>query len=447
MADRHIAVIGGGFSGLSACYDLLKSGQRATLLEATPYLGGLASSIELEGQFIERYYHFICRTDIDLIDFIEELGIINKLHWHQTFTAFYHESRLYSFGTPVDLLFFKAIPWMQRIRFGKHIMQSRYRKHWRWLNQIPAKPWLIENIGEEAYFVIWDPLLKIKFGKYYDKISAAWVWHRIWRVAKSRRHLWEREAFGYLEHGTATLVAQLTDWLITQPNLQIYTGSAVQAIEIKENQVTAVITNNGRLTCDKVISTIALPLLSKLLPNNVQGTEYFYKMRQIKYIGVVCALFNLKQPFSRNFWMNINDYRISFNGVIELSNLNPLLKQAGLNLLYIPHYIPIDSPRYQYSDHHLYEEYTSSLKLINPRFNESWIKERFIFRTPFAQAICTTGFAEQIPAVRTPIAGLYVTDSTQFYPEDRTISAAIRQGRFAASKVLEDYHGIDPSSL
>ena len=41
-------------------------------------------------------------------------------------------------------------------------------------------------------------------------------------------------------------------------------------------------------------------------------------------VGVVCVLLKLKRPFSRNFWMNINDPRIEIPGLIEYTNLNPL---------------------------------------------------------------------------------------------------------------------------
>jgi hypothetical protein len=43
-----------------------------------------------------------------------------------------------------------------------------------------------------------------------------------------------------------------------------------------------------------------------------------------------------------------------------------------------------------------------------------------------------------MPAHRSPVRGLYVTDSTQFYPEDRTISAAIEQGRKVAAMIVAD---------
>jgi hypothetical protein len=86
----------------------------------------------------------------------------------------------------------------------------------------------------------------------------------------------------------------------------------------------------------------------------------------------------------------------------------------------------------------LYDEYIGMLKLVNPAFDESWIVDRLVTRTAYAQAACTTHFADLIPEHRSPIRGLYVTDSTQFYPEDRTLSAAVQHGRLAARSLCED---------
>ena len=78
------------------------------------------------------------------------------------------------------------------------------------------------------------------------------------------------------------------------------------------------------------------------------------------------------------------------------------------------------------------------LALLNPEFSPYWVKEWHVFRAPYAQALFMTNFVDVMPAHRTPVRGLYVTDSTQFYPEDRTISSAIEQGRKVAGMIIDD---------
>lgn len=426
-------VVGGGLAGLAAAYDLVRAGCHVTILEAAPNFGGLASSFRLEGFPVERFYHFICRSDDHLLNLVRELGLESRLQWRSTSTSFYYQGRYYAFGTPLDLIRFSAVPWSQRIRFGLHILRSRYRSRWRELDQIPAKPWLIRNIGQRAYDVIWHPLLKVKFGDDHDRISAAWIWHRIWRVARSRRRLWERESFGYLEHGSATLVDALVEWLRGQPNVRLVNGARVAPLQVENERVAEVRTDTDVFPCDAVVSTVALPMLDRLVPGRQDA--YFEKVRAVRYIGVVCALFSLRRPLSPHFWTNINDSRISFNGIIEQSNLNENLRAAGLHVVYIPFYLPTDDPRYTASDDALFEEYVEMIRLLEPEFHRDWVKEWHVFRTPHAQALFVTDFARLMPAHRSSVANLYVTDSTQFYPEDRTLSAAIAQGRKVASMI------------
>jgi len=434
--EKQIVVIGSGLSGLSAAYQLSKQGYPVTIVERSSTPGGLASSISIQGEIVERFYHFICQTDHHLINLANELGISSKLHWQATKTSFYHEGRLYPFGTPWNLLNFSAVPLVQRLRFGLHIIFSRYRTDWRTLDRYPGKEWLIQNIGEKAYFVIWHPLLKIKFGEDYDKISAAWIWHRIWRVAKSRKNLLAPERFGYFEQGSFTLLNSLLEKLKNQ-GVKFISNTAVEKILVNNNSTEAIILDREPIPCQAVISTIALPNLTHILPD--KADDYFKKLQNIKYIGVVCMLLSLKQPFSKNFWTNTNDSRIPFNGFIEQTNLNIHYQKRNMNLLYIPYYLSTDEPRYRFNDNFLYQEYVEALKIINPSFNYDWIKEWFVFRNPFAQAICTTNFADQIPSIKSPIHGLYVTDSPQFYPEDRTLNSAIKTGNNAAELLMRDF--------
>jgi protoporphyrinogen oxidase len=437
MGKRKVVVIGGGLSGLAASYDLVRSGFHVTLLEGAPDFGGLASSSRIESIPVERFYHFICRSDDHLLKLVEEFKLSHKVYWRGARTSFYYEGKRFPFGTPFDLLGFSAVPWSGRIRFGLHVLRSKYRKEWRHLDRIPAKKWLIDNLGEKAYEVIWQPLLKVKFGDDHDKISAAWMWHRIWRVANSRTSVLEPDLYGCLEYGTATLVDPLVEWLKGQPDADIRTSIKAAPLVIRDDKVVQVRAGDQVFECDAVVSTAALPSLARLLPDRMEG--YFERVRHVRYLGVVCMLISLKRQFSDNFWTNVNDARISFNGVIEQTELNRNLRDRGLNLLYIPFYLPTTAPRYTATNEELFREYVPMLKMVNPAFDESQIKEWHVYRNPYAQPIFETGFLDYMPNHRAPVKGLYVTDSTQFYPEDRTISAAISQGRKVAGMIRDDF--------
>lgn len=429
-------IIGGGLAGLAAAYDLAKTGEKVTLLESAPSFGGLASTIPLEGLHIERFYHFICRADHDLMQLIDELDLSRYLHWRYSRTQFYYNGKMYQFSRPYHLLTFTPVPFFQRIRFGLHVLTSRIRRDWHDLDGISARSWLMQKVGRQAYYVIWHPLLGVKFGDYHDKISAAWIWHRINRVATSRKGILGGDYLGYLEYGTDTVTNALVEFLQNQPNVTLRPSVNVEEIVIENNQVQGVRLKDGEfLPADNVISTVALPILSKIAPN--MDSNFRRKIDQVEYIGVVCMLLHLSRPLSGAFWTNINDPEISFNGMIEYSELNHHVREKNVHILYIPYYLRPEDPRYQFTDEYLYNEYSSMLKHIVPQFDDSWVKSYQVFRTRYAQAICHTHFAQLVPEHDPPTRGLYVTDSTQFYPEDRTISAAIRVGRTVARLINE----------
>jgi len=430
----NIAIIGGGVSGLSAAYFLSKKGHRATVFERDERVGGLAASFDFGGHLIEKYYHFICAGDHDLIELCEELDLRRKLCWRDSRMSFFYDGRLYPFGTPLNLLFFKPVTPLGRIRFGLHVIRAKAIKSWRSLESETAEAWLTRHIGKQAFDVIWKPLLKIKFGEYADEVAASWMWHRIHRVATSRKRFMQREQLGYLASGTRSLMDELRE-RIERSGGEVRTSSGVTSILVSDGAANGIRCGEKKIEFDAVISTVALPLVCRMLPD--ECADYRSKLAEIKYIGVVCMILKLSHPLTDSFWVNINDPRIAFNGIIEYTNLNPRPDLQGSKIAYIPFYLKTTNERYARTDKDFLEEYYSALRLVSPAFNPSEIEDWRVFRDPYAQAICPVNFSQQVPEQKTPIDRFYLIDSTQLYPSDRTISGMIGLARKLADTIGE----------
>ena len=37
---------------------------------------------------------------------------------------------------------------------------------------------VIKNAGSNIYYAIFEPMLRGKFGRYYDQITMAWLWNK-----------------------------------------------------------------------------------------------------------------------------------------------------------------------------------------------------------------------------------------------------------------------------
>ena len=431
----NIAIIGGGVYGLSAAYFLSKQGHNVTVFERDEKLGGLASSFDFDGCLIEKYYHFICRGDDDLIELCDEIGLGQKLSWRSTKMSFFYEGKLYPFGTPLDLIFFKPVSLLGRVRFGFNIIYARSLKYWQGLESEPASQWLTRHIGRQAYDVIWKPLLKIKFGEYAEEVAASWMWHRIHRVAKSRNKFLQREMLGYLVGGSGLLIDRLSE-KITKMGGTIRLSCPVTSVVLSDGAVTGVRREGQVEEFDRVVSTVALPLVCRLLPK--ECAEYRSRLARVKFIGVVCMILKLSRQFTDSFWVNINDSDIPFNGIIEYTNLNPRPDLSGKKIAYIPFYLMTSNERYSCDDQSLLNEYSTALRLVSTDFSPGWIRDWRVFRDPYAQAICTTNFSQLVPEQKSPFKGFYLIDSTQLYPSDRTISGMIGLSKQLADTIGEE---------
>ena len=420
-------VIGGDPAGLRAAHALQKRGAAVTLLEAAPVLGGLASSFETEGTLIERYYHFVCRGDDDLEETLDEIGLAHKLKWRGSRMAYFVDGALYPFLTPFELLAFRPLSFFDRLRAGIALKLCQ-RMNERDIANRTAPEWLRQMFGERAYQVIWAPLMRFKFAGFADQISAAWIWARMVRLSRSRKSAW-REELGYIEGGSKTVLDGLAS-AFQQAGGALEIGAPVEQIVIEDGKVTGVRVGGELRPADAVISTITTSRFRKLATG--LGGDYVAALESIPTIGIFCLFLRLHRSVTPFFWVNTNDPRVPFAGMIEYTNLNPMPELGGDKMLYVPQYLPADDPRYDQADEDVLASYSDALALINPAFDPSWVKSWSVFRDRFAQPICRTDYLKTTPSIETPVGNLFLTDSCQLHPHDRTISGAFSLGREAA---------------
>ena len=429
-AKRTAAVLGAGPMGLAAAYELLQAGWEVDIYERDDRIGGMSASTEIDGLKIERYYHFVCKPDETTFHYLRELGIIEKLRWVDTRMGFYYNGVLHEWGNPIALLKFPGLDLISKLRYGAHAFFATKISDWRALDKVGCTPWLKKWVGERAYEVLWKSLFELKFFEYKDSLSAAWLGTRIQRVGLSRRSVFQ-ETLGYLEGGSDTLLDAI-EARIRGMGGRIHLKAAAERVEIADGALRGIRVNGESRPYNTVISTIPLPYLVKLAPDLPQDERD--KVAAIVNIGVVCAIFKLRHPISRNFWTNINDPSIAIPGLIEYSNLNPLEN----TIVYAPFYMPVTHPKYKLPKEAFIAEVTGYLKKLNPSFDPSWIMAANAFRYEFAQTVCTPNFYEALPPMKSKVRGLFLADTSHYYPEDRSISESMRLGRRLAALAADD---------
>ena len=419
---RSAGVIGAGPMGLAAAYELAKAGYRVTVFERDDRIGGMSACFDFAGTRIERYYHFVCRPDRVLFAYLRELGLEDKLRWVDTKMGFYHEGRLYDWGHPAALLRFPALGLTDKIRYAAHVMRAKSIRDWRPYDRYSSTDWLRKWIGPRAYDVLWRSLFHYKFYEYQDELSAAWLGTRIKRVALSRKSIFQ-EQLGYLQGGSEMLL----DVIARRFNAlggRISLRATVDQVLISAGSVQGLRVNGESLRFDRVISTIPLPYLVRMVPD-LPAVER-EKIAAVRNVGVVCVLLKLRKPFTRNFWMNIKDPRIEIPGLIEYTNLNPLDGEASI--VYAPYYMPSSHPKYARDAKTFIDETVFYMRLIRDDFKVEDVLASAAHRYEFAQTVCTPGFYEKLPPMSSEVRGLFMADTSHYYPEDRSICESMALG-------------------
>ena len=427
MGER-IAVLGAGPMGLAAAYELTRQGHQPVVFEADDRVGGMAACFDFSGLRIERYYHFHCTLDEGLFRVLDELGLSDRLKWVETKMGYWYQGKAQPWGHPLALLRFKGLSLPARFKYGLHAFLATKRKNWADLDQLDAVTWLRRGVGEEAFETLWRKLLEHKFYHFSDNLSAAWIWSRIRRVGRSTDQFF-RGKLGYIEGGSETLLeAMRTN--IEDHGGEIRLSSPASRVVIENDRVTGIETDTGFEVFNKVISTIPLPYVPRVIPD--LPTDILDQYRSINNIAVVCVIAKLRKPLTEYFWLNINDPEMDIPGLVEYSNLCPL----DNHVVYVPYYMPGEHPKYEASNEVFLEEVKSYLKKINPELTDGDFLEMKASRYRFAQPVCEPGFLNKLPPVHLPIGGLSVADTSYYYPDDRGISESFDFGRRMAKDAL-----------
>jgi protoporphyrinogen oxidase len=419
--SQTIAVLGAGPMGLAVAYQLARDGHKPIVFEADDRVGGMTAAFDFSGLKIERYYHFHCISDHAFLKMLDELGIADRMRWVETKMGYWYQGRLQPWGNPMALLKFRGLGMVAKVRYGLHAFLCTKRSDWRPLDHQDAITWIKRWVGAEAYEVLWRRLFDYKFYDYANNLSAAWIWSRIRRIGRSRYDLF-REKLGYLEGGSDTLLQAM------RADIEAHGGvfklkCPASRVVIEDGRVTGVEVQGEIQHFDKVVSTVPLPYVARLMPD--LPADVLARFKAVKNIAVVCVIVKLRRAVTDKFWLNTNDPDMDIPGLVEYTNLRPL----DDHVVYVPFYMPGEHPKFAESDQVFLDKVRSYLKKINTSLTDDDFIDLRASRYRFAQPICEPGFLDGLPPAALPVKGLWVADTSYYYPEDRGISESIDFGR------------------
>lgn len=441
-----IDIVGGGILGLALGYDLVKRGIGVRIWERSRELGGLMGRTrfdELDGLEVDRYYHAILSSDRTLMRLFDELGLRSELRMTVTSMGFYHNGKLYSMSTPLDFLRFPPLSPIDRFRLGLTILQARRVQDWRVLEQTPVVEWLTKLGGRGTVEHIWKPLLRAKFDGGFDNVPATYIWSRLVRTTDTREKGGAVEKMCFLPGGYAMVIDALAHAIRARGG-QITTGVAVQQVRVHEGRVCGLRLSDGDIDSDGAVLTLQTPIARRLLPPEASDVNARWSLLE-DYLGIVCMLLVLRRSLSPYYTLNITDERIPFTGVIETTNLIDRQFTNGYHLVYLPKYVAPDNLFAQMNDEALHRSFMVYLRQMFPDLQPDDIAAVRIGRERYVEPLHPIGRTDDIPPFTTAVAGLYLVNSSQIYPQLTNGEAAVAHAAKAAQVIDQTVQSLTES--
>ncbi len=429
--STNVAIIGGGLTGMSAADRLSQHGCRCTLFEREATLGGLAGSFQVNGVWVEKFYHHLFTSDTAMAELIARLGLGDRLEWLPTSNSFF-ANRIYRLSTPLDLLRFAHLNPIDRVRLGLLYLRARFVRHWQPLEEITAREWLIQMAGRTVYERVWQPLLRNKFGRYADQVAAVWIWNKL-KLRGSSRGKAQEERLGYLREGFGQAIAALERQLRAQ-GVHIELNAPVERVHIEAGRATGLVVNGTWRPFDHILVTVAPELFVQLAPD--LPPDYRARLLKIKYLANVCLVMSLDRSLSDTYWLNVGDPTIPFTGVIEHTNMQRPERYGGAHLAYLSRYMDPEDPYYRMSADELLDAYLPHLRKMFRGFERTWVRQVWAWRERYTQPVIGLRYSQLKPPFRTPVERLWLSCMAQVYPQDRGMNYAVVYGQRVAEEIL-----------
>jgi len=437
-----VGIIGAGAAGLAAAYELTLAGVEVSVYEKASFVGGQASTFDVESTPLERGYHHLFTSDTDILALMSEIGLSDRMEWYESKVGIFYDGKIFNLVTPLDLLKFSPLSIIDRIRMGLVTMILKTKKDWESLETVTTDEWIKTWAGKRVYEVVWGPLLRGKFGdRHYTEIGMPWFWGKIHTRFASRGKNMAKELLGYPKGSFGEIFDTLTKKIeLMGGTVKLSTGVSKIIIE-KGKAVGLSIESDSKQEVtqrfDAILSTTPSFVFPKLVPK--MPKEYEERLTTVQYMSAVLIILILDRPLTNVYWLNVADRSIPFVGVIEHTNMIDSSFYGGKHIVYLSNYLNIDHRLYQMDHKQLLEEYLPHIKKINPDFEESWIEKTYYHKVGAAQPIIGINYSQRIPSHKTPFEGLYLANTTQIYPEDRGTNYSVRMGREVAKLLLRDY--------
>ena len=440
-SPSHMAVIGGGISGLTCALRLAQSGKKVTLYEGSSQLGGLGTFFQHEGRTFEKFYHCMLPSDGPLLALLEDLDLRDETYWKPTTFGYWHDSNILPLNKPIDLLKFSPLSFIDRLRVGFTGVYGRMVSD-KGLDDISAVDWLTKLSGKRAFNTFWKPMLQAKFGDRFDQVPALWFWSRFNREKGDAKG----EEKGYIRGGYKRIVDTIESKLRAL-GVDVRMNEPVASVDLDATNHPIIVSEDGMRRFDRVVVTSPWPIFYKSAGTRLRSA--MPKMEQeIDYQGVINCLLFLRRPLTPHYWVATPQEQFPFDGAIETSTLTEEGDRGeGRHVVYLTKYLHRTDARMSESDDAIATRWWASLKQVFPDLRDEDLETRFVFKAPFVEPIFTRGYLKLRPPESLVPGRIYLSTTAQLYPTVTAWNGALGQANQTVEIMRAEEETVSPVSI
>lgn len=410
----RVAIIGGGFTGLTAAYELVKQGHEVTVFEKEKMLGGLAHGFKMRDWdwSLEKSYHHLFTSDVSILSLLRDLALEKKLIIKRPITATYINGKIFQLDSPSHLLRFPLLSLVDKTRTAGLLGFLKLNPFWQPLENLTAEDFFQTIGGSASWRILWEPLMRGKFGELAPTIAASWLAARI-----KKRTL----RLCYIEGGFQTLVAALANG-IRKNHGKILTNVSVKSVPLDK--------------FDKFLLTVPTPIAAKLIK---LPTSYIQPLLKIPHLHAQTLILETKKPIlDKVYWLNIADRSFPFLASVAHTNFMDKKHYGNHHLTYFGNYLPQGHPYLSMTKSQLLKIFLPYIQRLNPSFHLSDLSICHLFIGYFAQPVHQLHYSKRAPTIQTPIPNVYLANLDSIYPWDRGTNYAVELGQKAAKEIVRN---------
>lgn len=421
-AKKKAVIIGAGPAGLTAGFELLKTGNfDVALVEKEAVVGGLARTTEYKKcRYDIGPHHFITESDKILAWWQEMME--GDFHEHKRYTRIFYKKHFFNYPLePVNV-----VRGLNILECAKSIFS------YIWIRMFPIKDvrsfqdWVTNKFGRRLFSIFFKTYTEKVWGIPCDKISSDWASQRIkgfslykaifyaffGRFFKKNKPRTINDVFYYPSLGAGTMWEKVASKILVHEGSSLTVNAEVVSIEHDHKNILAVSTRTlgtahgigaealVRQEADYFLST--MPLRSLILAlDPLPPMAVIKAAKALCYRGLITVnLIIQKNHVCPDHWLYIHEKEVRMGRIGNMNNFSlKMVDDSALRTaLSLEYFTFVDEPLWFKSDHELIELGKKELEKIG-LVKPAAIIDGMVMRTADAYPVYDEHYKQHLGAV------------------------------------------------